>query len=163
MEYLHREPDNEGLSYGSVVDYLYEDEGEYLPDRCQKLIDTIDELLVYDDEDIPRGILDDTYLNDHGVRQLAGRNYVQVEDLRHMTFVLNVSAADLVEIDDIGLTGGETVGDMLDAANIEDEISQFNGDSEEVYVARRAYTVRMACKILIEDYRLREQSRSDPA
>ncbi len=163
MEYLHRETENEGLSYNSVVDYLYEDNGAYLPQRCQKLIETIDELLVCDDAGVPRGILDGTYLNDHEVRQLAGRAYVQVEDLRHMAFVLNSTVTDLIEIDDIELSSGDTIESRLDDMNIQDEISQISGDCEEDYVARRAYVIRAACRLLLEDCRLREEPRSDPA
>lgn len=158
MEHIHREPDWEALHYGSVVDYLFEDDGEHLVYRSGKLIDTIDELLVFDDDGTPKGILDGTYLNDRDVRQLAGKTYVQTEDLRHMNFILNSSAADTIALDELELSGGDTVGDRLDQTNFAEEIAKFNDETEEDFVARRAYLIRSACEILLEEHGEAESS-----
>lgn len=160
MEHVHREPDWEALRYGSVVDYLFEDGGEHLVYRSQKLIDTIDELLVFDDDGTPKGILDGTYLNDRDVRQLAGKTYVQTEDLRYMTFILNSSVADTIALDELELSEGETVGDVLDQTNLAEEIARFNDETEEDFIARRAYLIRSACEVLLAEYGAAESGSS---
>ena len=157
MEYIRHDSRPEGPGYESVVDYLYEGDGEHLRHRAEKLITTIDELLVYDDNGTLCGILDGTYLNDQRVRQLAGKTYVQTEELDHMTFILNTTASDLIALDEIELNDGTTVGDRIDDSDVVEKIKQFNAKTDEDFIARRAYLIRAACDILLEDMSQAEQ------
>ncbi len=135
----------------SLGEYLSTPEKEELMRRSEEVSRTIDQLLVYDENGELKGILDDTYLDDRGVRRLAGNSFVQTEELSHLRFILNTSPRDLLELDDIELPSGSTLGDAVYARDEVVSLSKSEASTIEEAIARRAVIIRIACDVIIEE------------
>lgn len=145
----------------SVGEYLFSGNNLEMVTRAHEIVATIDQLLVRDQEGVVKGILDETYLDDAGVRRMVGGSYVQTENLSHLGFILNTSSKDLIALDEVSLPSGNNLGDVVYEHEEVLALPQSPASTIEEAVARRATVIRAACEILIEEHSIeRKEDKS---